>query len=40
MFFNLDGNNKSPYICSVILKTIFLTKKKKLIPIEDWEMEL
>ena len=39
MFFNLVSNLKSRYICSVILKTIFLLKKK-LIPIENWKMGL
>ena len=28
MFYNLENNSKSDYICTVILKTIFLPKKK------------
>ena len=34
MFYNLDSIGKTAYICTVILKTIFLPKKK-LIPIEN-----
>ncbi len=38
MLFYLASDVKRVYLCSVILKTIFLPKKK-LIPIENWKRD-